>query len=129
MEYRDYIGCLARFGFIADERMADSALKSALGRLANEMQEPAAREMTKNMPVPLTYDRLRGHLQKESSNISFQEYLQEIATQFRLSLSESTELIDAVLRFARNEMDRDTADLVLKSLPLEWARAVAHAWQ
>lgn len=129
MEYQEYLNRVFKCDFISDYQMADAAVKATLGVFASEMKEPAAKEMTKSLPEPLSFDKLRSHQKKMSENISFNEYLSEIAGQFHLKLTQSAELVDVVLRTTKDALDEQTRSLILQNLPAEWSKTIAATWQ
>jgi len=129
MDYQKYLSRVMTFDFIPDYASADAAVKATLGLLASELDEPAARELTKNLPEPLTLERLRGHQKKTSENISFAEYIQEIGAQFHLSMPQTSELVDTVLQITKEAIDDRVRSEILHKLPQDWSRTVSKSWQ
>lgn len=126
MEYNDFLTRVQNLGFIHTQDRADAATKAVLGILASRMKEEDARRLVDRLPEPLTYDKLRGH-QANATNITAQQYVDEIAEQFHLDREEAKALVATVLHAARETVGEDTFQQFSKHVPPDWAAVLRAA--
>ena len=99
MTYQDFIEEVKGLDFIKDDATADAAIKAILGTLASSMDEASARQMTENLPEPLTYEKLRSH-QAHINVFTSGNFLKQIADQFNLNMDQVDRLIHTVINLA-----------------------------
>ncbi|MBI5642722.1 MAG: DUF2267 domain-containing protein [Deltaproteobacteria bacterium] len=126
MEYQKFVNDVENLGFIKDPDTADAAIKAVLGILASSMEEPQARKLTEKLPEPLTYDRLVGH-QARLLDISIDEYVAEIGTQFGLNDDEARELVDTIFHNTKKAVGEDTLTELEYDMPSEIAEEFENA--
>lgn len=122
MEYTTFIQKVRDLGFIKDDATADAAIKAVLGILTSDLREPQAHALTRMLPQPLNYQKLRGHQKRSAIVIPTQEYVAEIQAQFHLTADEAKKLITTILHVTKDSLDKDTLDELTTKLPPDWAR-------
>lgn len=126
MEYEDFIREVAQLDFIQDEEEADSAVKATLGILAGRLNEEEARKLTEYLPIPLTYEKLRGD-QAGETDISAEEYIAEIADQFSIDEDQAHQLVSTIFQVTKEAVGFDTLAELERSLPDDWAEFIENA--
>lgn len=120
MDYDSLINEVSTYDFIRDRDMADASVKAVLGIFASRLHEDEARHFTERLPEPLTYGKLHSH-QRSPVNISFDQYISEIAQQFDLSYDQAKMLISEVLHDTKMEITGETITEVERDLPDDWS--------
>jgi uncharacterized protein (DUF2267 family) len=118
MDYEEIVDRVAELDFIADRNTADAAVKAVWGVIASAVDEDTAREITDELPDPLTIERLRSH-QVRDLRITSEAFIQEISTQFRLTPEQSSQLIERVIEAGEQAMDEKTLADLREALPLD----------
>jgi uncharacterized protein (DUF2267 family) len=126
MQYQKFIAEMLEFEFVWSRSLADGMVKAVLGILASRVDEAAARKMTAKLPEPLTFERLRGHQQRQIS-ITFEECKTEIADQFQLNREQADLLIHRVLHLARETTGAALFAEIEERLPADWVVAMEEA--
>lgn len=119
MEYQEFIQEVKNLDFIDTQDTADAAIKAVLGVLASRMEEPHAKKLTEKLPDPLSVERLRGQ-QVNINEISVNEYIEVIATQFRLNHDQALILVKTILHFTKGSVGNETIKELEKNLPPDW---------
>lgn len=125
-DYGKYIEALEELGFVDSAESADSKVKAVLGILASRLEAPYSRRFTEHLPDPLTHEKLVGH-QATVTGITVEQFVRDVADQFRLSTDESQLLINSVIGLAKEDLDEETLEEIEDHLPTEWARMVREA--
>ncbi|MDG5815495.1 DUF2267 domain-containing protein [Chitinispirillales bacterium ANBcel5] len=112
--------------FVADEEAADSMIKAVLGTLASRMKTEQAHRFSNDLPEPLSYEKLRGH-QTNVTNISLEQFVSGICTQFKLTTEQAQSLIRSVLHFAKDGIPHEEIEVWEQGLPTEWAKVVENS--
>ncbi len=82
-----------------------------------------AHRIADELPEPLTYERLRGH-RLRPIRIPYDEYLQEIATQFNLSKDQARQVVERIFHLAKKTLDDAIVRKLESVMPPEWSRAI-----
>lgn len=120
MEYNALIKSVNRLDFIQTEEVADAAVKAALGIMVSRLNEEEARRLTSYLPEPLTFEKLRSH-QARDLKINREEYVSEIATQFKIREDEARTLIKTVLQTTKENLPQDQVQELEDNIPDDWA--------
>ena len=126
MEYEHFIDKVEQLSFIQDRETADAAVKAVLGILASRLTEDEAQKLTSRLPGPLSLERLRGH-QVRTEKISVDEYIVEVAQQFKLSGEDAQKLIMTVLHQAKEALGGETTSELEHVLPADWKETIEKA--
>lgn len=105
--------------FIDSSNAADAAVKTVLGLLTTTLDESAARELTRELPDSLGYDRLRGH-QRRPCHVSAKDCVEQIAMQFELAESRANDLIRCVVSAASRSLVSEAHCRIEQRLPGDW---------
>lgn len=122
MEYNQLLSSVKQLNFIENEQMADAAIKATFGILVSSIPENSARELTRSLPDPLTFEKLRSH-QESTNDVSPRDHIQQIATQFNLPENQAEELVSRVFSAARSGSSEQQSNWEQK-LPGEWSSFV-----
>lgn len=120
MEYKALVKSVSRLDFIETEEVADAAVKAALGIMVSRLNEDEARRLTSYLPEPLTFEKLRSH-QARDLKINREEYVSEIATQFKIREDEARTLIKTVLQTTKENLPQDQVQELEDNIPDDWA--------
>ncbi|RJP23244.1 MAG: DUF2267 domain-containing protein [Candidatus Abyssobacteria bacterium SURF_5] len=126
MEYDRFIEEVKNLEFIPNRDTADAAVKAVLGILASRLEEAEAQKLVEKLPGPLTLERLRGH-QVRPEKISVEEYIIEIAQQFRIAGDQAETLIKTVLHLAKDLLGDETMSELEHALPSDWKATIESA--
>lgn len=127
MEYDEFTREVMDLNVVRDPDQADAAVKAVLGILASRLKEPQAEKLTQNLPEPLTLEKLRSHQKRTAIPLTVDEYVAEVAAQFKLSLDEAQMLIETVLGIAKENLDDQTLDELESNLPDDWADLIHYS--
>jgi len=127
MDYQNFIQRIKELGFMKSQERADAAIKAVLGILASSMRDEQAREMTRQFPSQISYDKLRGHQKRVALMIPVSEYIEEIARQFDISEDDALRLIDTVMHSAKTFLSGKTIEDMKAVLPIDWADLIERA--
>lgn len=119
MEYEQFVEEVKKLDFVENEEMADAAIKGVIGRLASRLQEPEAHKFSEELPEPLSYEKLRG-MQAYPTNISAEQYVEDVRQQFRISHENAEILVKTILHLTKEAIGEDTLKEVEKDLPSDW---------
>lgn len=126
MDYNDFVNAVENLGYFEDRERAESAVKAALGILASRLEEDEARALTADLPDPLTFEKLRGH-QANVTDITFDQYIAELAIAFGLDEDEAHTLVNSVFHLMKDSLEEGVLDEVEGNLPRDWATAMRRA--
>lgn len=121
MEYNELIQSVSKFNFIGeDEQKADAAVKATMGIISSRMSEEDAKDFTNSLPEPLTLDKLRSH-QKYNNNVSPEEHIKVIASQFNTNEEEAQRMVIEVLHTASQGLNQEQFNSWKQKLPGDWS--------
>jgi uncharacterized protein (DUF2267 family) len=126
MEYQQFIEEVKNLHFVEDEEMADAAVKGVLGRLASRLREPEARRFSEQLPEPFGYEKLRS-IQAYPTNISAEQYIEDVRQQFRISHENAEVLVKTVLHLTKDTIDENTLKEIEEDLPSDWKSTLLQA--
>ena len=126
MRYENLIDRVKKLDFVDRRGLADALLKAVLGILASRLSAPAAKSMTRVLPEPLTYAKLR-EAQDRRDRGSVEQCVQQVSRQFNLSRGEAERAVTTVLKAAKRGMDADLRQTILQDLPKDWRELIGAA--
>ncbi|MDB5037041.1 MAG: hypothetical protein JWQ35_569, partial [Bacteriovoracaceae bacterium] len=118
-KYEAWLAELSKLSFVQNRENADHFLKGVLGTLASRLDTPYARELTSQLPGPLTFERLRGH-QTKILGKNIEEFIGQISQQFKIDGNESVDLIKRVFDLLKKEVRPDVVKDIESALPWDW---------
>ena len=125
--YEELIEQALSHDFIPDRETADAAVKATLGIMVSRMEsDEDAREFTRFLPEPLTFDKLRSH-QDRPTNVNPDQYLDVIANQFKLGREQSEELVKGLLHKVKENLGEGDFVFWDTRLPKQWTRLIEQA--
>lgn len=120
LEYRRFLQDVKNLEFIRNQETADSAVKAIIGMLASSVEDGHARELTKSLPEPLTYERLRSRQAREiAPNLG--QFIGQIRTRLRLGQDEARKLIDTVFHTTKEVVGMNVISDIEGDLPKDVA--------
>ncbi len=119
MEYADFIREVMTLDFIEDAETADAAVKTVLRILTSRLDMSVARNITEKLPVQLSYDNLHAK-HGQQVLISLDEAITKVATQFKLEIGQSTQLIGTVLNMVQRAIGGEGTMELEQHLPSDW---------
>lgn len=90
------------------------------------MEEPDAKKFTDKLPEPLTLEKLRSH-QVNITDISVEQFVEEIRTQFGFNDEQSRLLANKVFHITKEAIDSTTINEVEQHLPSDWSMMLQNA--
>ncbi len=121
MDYEEFLQEVNDLEILPDRASAEAAVKFILGALAGRLEDAPARRLTKSLPEPLTFDKLRAAAPAETRTASAEEFVDLAAAQFKLEREDARMLVDTVLSLAKEAVDDETLDEIEAGLPEDWA--------
>jgi uncharacterized protein (DUF2267 family) len=110
---------LRKLDFVDRRGLADALLKAVLGILASRLSAPAAKKLTRILPEPLNYAKLRDSQDRRDRG-SAEQCFQQVSRQFNLNRDEAEAAVKTVLKAAKRGMDTDLQQRILRDLPRDW---------
>jgi uncharacterized protein (DUF2267 family) len=126
MLYEEIVMRVEDFGFVRNRDMADAVVKAALGILASRLDEGQARKFTERLPDPLNLELLRGH-QERPVEASFDDYVEKLAGQFKISPEDARKLVNRIFHLAKEIVGEEIAREMQTRLPPDWGKAIGEA--
>lgn len=118
MDYQQIIDEVMNLDFITDQDQADACTKAVWGVIASAVDEQTANEIARDLPGPLTVGKLRSH-QVRPTRLSADEFVQEIAGQFRLNTDQSRQLIRTAIGAGEKAMPEQTLSDLKQAIPAD----------
>jgi uncharacterized protein (DUF2267 family) len=126
MQYETLIDRVRTLEFVDRRGLADALLKAVLGILASRLSAPAAKKLTRILPEPLTYSKLRDD-QVRRDRGTVEQCFQQVSRQFNLSGDEAEKAVVTVIKAAKRGMDTDLRRRILRDLPRDWRELITNA--
>jgi uncharacterized protein (DUF2267 family) len=126
MQYREYIEPIQQLPFIGNPERADAAAKAVLGILASRLHEDSAERLTRGLPEPLTFERLRSH-QARPVQITVDEYRRDICDVLGVDPEQAGRVIETVLHEAKQALGDGALEQVNSELPADWSELIDRA--
>jgi uncharacterized protein (DUF2267 family) len=126
MRYETLIDRVRTLEFVDRRGLADALLKAVLGILASRLSAPAAKKLTRILPEPLTYSKLRDD-QVRRDRGTVEQCFQQVSRQFNLSGDEAKRAVVTVIKAAKQGMDADLRRRILRDLPRDWRELITNA--
>ena len=111
--------------FVADEEMAEEAIKAVLGILSSKVSEQEAREFTANLPDYLSYEVLRGH-QVNPAPATPSDTIDIVSDKFDLKWEQARKLMMEIIGVAKQQASGEISGIAAE-LSDDWREAIDEA--